>query len=308
MNPINTVGIVGGGLMGSGIAAQLAAGGRSVVVYDSDLNVRARVIQRCTGAFEELERAHAMDLAGKEVALSKISIASTFDELSTMDFVIEAVVEDLAVKHHLFSDLEAILRPGVVIASTTSGIPVSRLTEQLARPEDFLVAHFWNPPHIIRIVEVVPGPSTSSTSVDSCLTLLRSSDCDPVILNKSIPGFIGNRIQFAVLREALHMLDIGVADAETIDYVITQTVGRRYRWSGPLQSADAGGLKTFMSVSSQLWPELCSDDAPLAGLRRLVDSGDFGHATGKGIFTWDSERRERFEQARRRMLQDVIRD
>lgn len=308
MNSLNTVGVVGGGLMGSGIAAKLAAGGRRVVVHDSNASVRAGVTQRCTHVFEELGRAGMLDAVSKEAAMGRISVASTLDELSATDFVIEAVVEELSVKVDIFSDLEAILRPEVVIASTTSGIPLDRLTEQLARPENFLVAHFWNPPHIIRMVEVVPGIFTSSASVQSCLQLLRSSDCDPVVLKKSVPGFIGNRIQFAVLREALHMLDTGVADAETIDYVITQTVGRRYRWSGPLQSADVGGLKTFMSVSSQLWPELCADEEPLAGLQRLVDSGDFGYASGKGIFTWDDERRQRLEQTRLRMLQDIIKN
>lgn len=292
--------------MGSGIAAKLAAGGRSVVIHDRSSNVRAGVIRRCSDAFEELERVRILDTDGREAALGRISVASALDELAVADFVVEAVVEDLAIKVDLFSDLEAVVRSGVVIASTTSGIPLDKLSQQLARPESFLVAHFWNPPHIIRLVEVVPGISTSASSVEFCMELLRSSGCDPVLLKKSLPGFIGNRIQFAVLREALHMLDMGVADAETIDYVITETVGRRYRYSGPLQSADVGGLHTFASVSSHLWPELCSDEAPLESLRRLVDSGKLGYSSGEGIFTWDSERRLRFEKVRSRMLQDVI--
>jgi len=306
MTSLTMIGVVGGGLMGSGIAAKLAAGGQRVLIHDSNSNVRARVVHRCLNSLEELERAGVLDADSKEAALGRIRVASALDELAAADFVIEAVVEDLTVKVDLFSDLEAILRSGAVIASTTSGIPLDMLTKQLARPESFLVAHFWNPPHIIRLVEVVPGVSTSSSSVEFCLELLRSSGCDPVLLKKSVPGFIGNRIQFAVLREALHMLDMGVADAETIDYVITETVGRRYRYSGPLQSADVGGLHTFAAVSSHLWPELCSDEAPLAGLRRLVDCGELGYSSGKGIFTWDSERRQRLETVRLRMLQDVI--
>lgn len=305
MNSLTMVGVVGGGLMGSGIAAKLAAGGRHVLVYDRSSDVRGGVTLRCLQAFEELERAGILDQNGKEAALGRISVVSAIDELMPVRFVIEAIVEDLAAKVALFSDLEAVLVPEAVIASTTSGIPVDELTAQLARPHNFLVAHFWNPPHIIRLVEVVPGVSTSLSAVESCLELLRSSDCDPVVLKKSFPGFIGNRIQFAVLREALHMLDMGVADAETIDYVITQTVGRRYRHAGPLQSADVGGLRTFASVSAHLWPELCSDDAPLVCLRRLVDSGDLGYSSGQGIFTWDSERRKRLETVRLRMLHDV---
>jgi 3-hydroxybutyryl-CoA dehydrogenase len=175
----------------------------------------------------------------------------------------------------------------------------------MARPERFLVAHFWNPPHLVPLVEVVPGDSTQPAVVREVTQRLRDLACSPVVLNRAVPGFIGNRLQFAVLREALHLLREGVADAATIDMVMKQSIGRRYAHIGPLEGADIGGLHTFLSIAQNLWPQLAHDGEELALLRRLVERGDVGRRSGRGLYVWDGRREQWMRNTRLALLRQV---
>ena len=300
------VAVVGGGLMGCGIASLFALAGFDVLVYDSEAAVLERVKENCAAVFVELAVAKVITQSQVAAAEAKVHIASSLASLSEASLVFEAIVESVTAKQALYQALEDVLSPRSILASTTSSIVPEVLGEGLRRPSQFAVAHFWNPPHIIKLVEVVPSPETSAATLATLIDRLTAADCKPVLLRKSAPGFIGNRLQFAVLREALSMLRAGIADAETIDEVMKQSLGRRYRWIGPLEGADIGGLDTFLAIGSQLLPHLSSDAEGLEVLRALVDKKRGGRRDGHGIYLWDVDREVRLSESRLRMLTEAL--
>ena len=291
--------------MGCGIAAKIAAAGIDVLVYDSVPASAQRIHDACAEIFAEMKSGGVMSSDESAAAAAHLHVASHLGDLATTEIVIEAIFESLPAKRELYQRLEHVVSPQTIIASSTSGFTPVELFEGMRRGGRFLVAHFWNPPHLLPLVEVLSSELTASETVTATMRFLALCGCEPVQLHKAVPGFIGNRIQFAVLREALHLLRDGVADAETIDTVVTQTLGRRYRWSGPLEGADAGGLETFLSIATHLLPELAKGDDVLETLREHVGRGEKGRATGRGIYVWDAARNERLRNARARSMREV---
>ncbi|MCM5682731.1 3-hydroxyacyl-CoA dehydrogenase family protein [Schlegelella sp. S2-27] len=296
------VAVAGAGLMGCGIATRLAASGLAVTLYDSHAGSLDKAASRCAEVFEELVDGGAMTEGAASVALGRIALTPRLTGLQQATMVIEAVVEVLDVKHRLYALLEDTLAPHAVIASSTSGFTPDSLAGGMRHPERFLVAHFWNPPHLIPLVEVLACRQTRPSAVASTVSLLAQAGCEPVVLHKAVPGFIGNRFQFAVLREALHMLREGVADAATIDQVMKHSVGRRYRHLGPLEGADLGGLDTFLSIARHLMPQLAKSEDVLALLDEHVRHGRTGRASGEGFYTWNDEKLVWLRQVRLAML------
>jgi 3-hydroxybutyryl-CoA dehydrogenase len=300
------VAVAGAGLMGCGIASVFALAGFDVVVYDADPSALSHVKQNCHAVFLEMAVARVITSSQVAAAQARVRTATSLAELSGAALAIEAIVESAAAKQSLYSGLENVLAETAILASSTSGIVPETLSEGLRRPGRFLIAHFWNPPHIIPLVEVVPGPRTEQGTVVRVMDWLTAANCRPVLLSKAAPGFIGNRLQFAVLREALHMLQAGIADAETIDEVMKQSLGRRYRWIGPLEGADIGGLDTFLAIGSQLLPHLASNDDGLDVLRELVSEKRGGRRDGHGIYAWDVDREVRLSESRLQMLTEAL--
>ena len=297
-----TVAIAGAGLMGSGIASVFALAGFDVVIYDADGSTLGRAEQHCLGVFRELAAANSITSQQVTAARDRVRAVTSLAELGGAGFVIEAIIESAAAKQSLYCGLEEVVADTAIIASTTSGIVPETLSERMRLPDRFLIAHFWNPPHIVPLVEVVAGPKTQQGTVETVMSWLKAANCSPVLLSKPVPGFIGNRLQFALLREALFMLQSGIADAETIDEVMKQSLGRRYRWIGPLEGADIGGLDTFLAIGSQLMPHLANNDDGLDILRTLVGEKRGGRRQGRGIYEWDSRRESRLVEARLHML------
>jgi 3-hydroxybutyryl-CoA dehydrogenase len=285
-----TVGVAGGGLMGVGIATRFALAGHAVVVVESSAERGAGIPVVAAGILAELLDAGAIDAAARDGALARLRVAATLDALTGAALVIEAIPEVLAAKHALYAQLEAVLAPDAVIASNTSGFPPDALAEHMQRRARFLVAHFWNPPHAIPLVEVVPGSATDAAVVERSVRLLAGTKAEPVVLRAAIPGFIGNRLQFAVLREALHIVRSGAATPETVDAVMKACLGRRYSIMGPFESADLGGLHTLAGIGAHLMPALAKDEDVLELMRAHVDKGELGAASGQGFYTWDDER------------------
>ena len=296
------VGVAGGGLMGCGIAAKIAAAGFDVIVYDSAPEAGRRIYEACAATFGELESGCVMTSDDAAAAAARIRVAAHLGELATSEMVIEAIFESLPAKQEFYRALEEVVPPGTIIASSTSGFTPAALFQGVRRGERFVVAHFWNPPHLIPLVEVLGSEATAPATIAATMRMLSQCGCHPVQLHKAVPGFIGNRIQFAVLREALHLLREGVADAETIDTVVKETLGRRYRCSGPLEGADAGGLDTFLNIAMHLLPELAKGDDMLDTLREHVRRGEKGRAIGRGIYVWDATRNAKLREARVRLL------
>lgn len=296
------IAVAGAGLMGCGIAAKLAVSGLSVSLHDSHADSLDRAASRCAEVFEELVEGGAMTHGAAKDAFDRIKLVPQLKDLRDASTVIEAVVEVLDVKRTLYARLEDTLAPNAVIASSTSGFTPDSLASEMKHPQRFLVAHFWNPPHLIPLVEVLACKQTRPSAVAATMSLLSQAGCEPVLLHKAVPGFIGNRFQFAVLREALHMLREGVADAATIDQVMKHSVGRRYRYLGPLEGADLGGLDTFLSISRHLMPQLAKSEDVLALLDEHVRRGRRGRATGEGFYAWGAEKLAWLRQVRLAML------
>jgi 3-hydroxybutyryl-CoA dehydrogenase len=296
------IAVAGAGLMGCGIAARFAAAGYTVQIYDSAQPALHNVHLRCGAVFGELVEAGLLTEQESLAATARIRVVKSPADLCEAEVVFEAIIESLDAKQALFAQLEQHLAPAALIASSTSGFTPQALSRNMHSPQRFLVAHFWNPPHLVPLVEVVGTPATAESALARCVALLRSAGCEPVLLHKAVPGFIGNRFQFAVLREALHLLREGVADADTIDSVMKQSVGRRYAHIGPLEGADVGGLDTFLAIAGHLMPELAKDESVLDILRAHVQQGHRGRASGQGFHTWDEQREAWLREARRRIL------
>ena len=300
---ISETGIIGTGLMGSGIAAVFAAGGTRVQIYDSD----ASRLQNCRVQIgriaEELNAKGLLDTSPNHV-VQRVAVAQQLKELQTCQFIMEAIPEDLELKHQLYRQLEQEVPRGTILASNTSGLMPSRLIEYMEHPERFLVAHFWNPPHAIPLVEVVPSDKTGPVTVETVLTFLRRVGAEPVLISKELPGFIGNRLQYAVLREALAIVRSGAATPEAVDLVMKASLGRRYATVGPIETADLGGLDTFLSIASHLMPELAKDEEVLDLIRERVKAGKVGLRSGEGFYSWPEERAT---QVLARRNQDLLR-
>ncbi|MGU7785346.1 3-hydroxyacyl-CoA dehydrogenase family protein [Burkholderia sp. PU8-34] len=297
------VGVVGGGLMGIGIAVKFALAGQSVVIVETDKGRVDRMLAVAGEIVDELMDAGAITADVGRSALEALTVSPDLDALGRAALVIEAVPEILDVKRRLFERIEAIVDADSIIASNTSGYLPDRLSEGMRSKERFLIAHFWNPPHLIPLVEVVPGTATDRAVVEQLVACLSEIDAQPVVLNMAIPGFIGNRIQFAVLREALNIVRAGVATPEVVDTVVKASLGRRYNIVGPLEGADLGGLATFLSISQHLMPELAKDEDVLDLLRQHTDRGELGLSSGQGFYRWTDERLLAIRSARRRLLQ-----
>jgi 3-hydroxybutyryl-CoA dehydrogenase len=293
-----TVGIVGGGLMGAGIATKFALAGHEPLVLETSPQRRATIPAVIEGILQELQAAGAVGTAESAAALARISLIDGLPALASAPLVIEVIPEVLAAKQELYRQLEAVLAPDALLASNTSGFLPDALSAGLARPERFLITHFWNPPHAIPLVEIVPGARTAPAAVEQTVALLRAIGAEPVVLRKAVPGFIGNRLQFAVLREALHLVQTGVADPETIDTVMKASLGRRYAIAGPLESADLGGLETILKVGTHLLPAITADGSGLELLRAHISKGETGAASGQGFYQWTDERRAAMRQKR----------
>lgn len=299
---VSVAGVIGTGLMGVGIATQCALHGLRTIVHDVDAARLAGVSAKAQAVLDELIDAGRIDAPAREAALARIETSAQLDVMTQAQFVFEAVPEVLDLKHRLYAQLNDVLAPDAILASNTSGFEPDRLAQALRAPERFVIAHFWNPPHMILLVEVVPGSATTPEVTARTEALMSAIGMEPVVLAKSIAGFVGNRLQFAVLREALNIVRSGAASPEVVDRVMKASLGRRWSIVGPLESADMGGLDTFVDISSHLMPELAKDEDVIDLLREQVAAGRVGVRSGAGFYEWDEARLARVKAARRRLI------
>lgn len=296
------VGVIGTGLMGVGIATQSALHGHRTWVHDVDPTRLASVAPKAEAVLDELIDAGRIDVAAKRAALARIETHDRLETMAAAQFVIEAVPEVLELKHRLYASLAQLLADDAILASNTSGFPPDQLAGPLRAKERFLIAHFWNPPHMIPLVEVVPGTATDPRVTEQTVALMSAIGMEPVVLAKAIPGFVGNRLQFAVLREALNIVRSGAATPEVVDRVMKASLGRRWGFVGPFEGADLGGLDTFLDISSHLMPELAKDEGVLDVLRAQVEAGRVGVRSGAGFYDWDDAHLAKVKAGRKRVI------
>lgn len=280
--------------MGPGIAAAFIAAG-----YPTSLWARREEAARAGAETAERMRTSlvANDLAtGNDLV---VEATSALDEaLANVDVVVEAISEDLEAKQKLFESVERLVGPSVLLASTTSGLNMDQMSEHAVHPERFLIMHFWNPAHLIPLVEVLGGTRTPGEQVDSGCDLLRRIGKYPVKLQHYVPGFLGVRLQQAVVREAIALLEAGVASSEDIDAATRLSFGARFPVLGPLETTDLSGLDVIAAIHEYLLPDLDCSQSPQPALLDAIDKGNLGVKTGRGFYDW--ERRNPQELLERR--------
>src|ERR1700741_1965571 len=207
--------------------------------------------------------------------------------MQDVSFVFEAAPEKLPLKQQLFAELEALTRPDTILASNSSAIPSTRIGEKLKHRDRVVGTHFWNPPHLVPLVEVTQNEKTSDDTVRRTMALLRQAGRNPVHVKKDIPGFVGNRLQHALKREAIALVAAGVCDAETIDEVVKTGFGARMAVLGPMEQSDLVGLDLTLDISEVLVADLDRSAGPHRFLREKVAAGKLGMKTGEGFRKWE---------------------
>ncbi len=284
---IQTIAVLGNGLMGTGISAVFAMAGKTVTMIGRDAGRAEAALDVVGKQIDEFSTRGLITADAAREARGRVSSSADPADAGACDFVMEAVTEDLAIKTELFARLDAACPPDVVLASS-SGQPASTLTTKVKHAERVLAAHFWFPATLIPVVEVCPSPATAQAVTERTMALLREVGKEPVLMQRETPGMIGNRIQFAILREAWAMWAQGIASAEAIDTVVRQTLGRRLGVTGPIESAELGGLDTLHAFAVSLLPHLDAAPEPASQVTQLVESGARGFVNKQGIYDWSN--------------------
>jgi 3-hydroxybutyryl-CoA dehydrogenase len=262
------VAILGAGVMGRNIARVFLRAGLDVALYSrSDATLEAA---RTALAGEPTE------------ALGTTTVLA--DAVVDAGLVLESVPEDVSLKRRVLREVEDAAPERAVVASNTSSLPLEALASGLRRPERFLALHWFNPAHLVPLVEVVPAPATDPAVVRFSIELLERAGKRPLELRRTLPGFVANRLQYALVREALSLLEAGVADADSIDAALTDCLGPRWAVIGPLRATDLSGVEVAVAVAEQLYPHLSTATEPQAPLRELVARGELGARTGRGFY------------------------
>ena len=285
---IKNVGIIGAGLMGHGIAQVFGIKAYRVNLYDKDhemLESAPGRIRKNLQTFLELKLIEESDIEG---CLSNLNLCRDMSDLcSGVDVIVEAVSENLEVKQSVFSEMETLTSQQTILCTNTSGIRIGEISGHLQFKDRVIGTHFWNPPHAVPCVEVVKSEYTSNEVFQTIVDLMKKVGKKPVRVLKDVPGFIGNRLQLALFREALSLVERGIADPEDIDTVVRYSFGSRLPFVGPFETMDLAGHDIGYEVQKYLFPELCSDSKPSKVLKRMVDDGLLGVKTRKGFYEWN---------------------
>jgi 3-hydroxybutyryl-CoA dehydrogenase len=284
-NPPERVAVVGAGTMGSGIALCFARAGSAVALTARRATTLDAARARIDQSLEELSRAGAVEPATLPEIRARIATTTDLEEaVHGVDLVVESVVEDLAVKQDVLARAERAAPGRALIATDTSSIAIDDLATALSRPESFAGMHWFNPPELVALVEVVTGTRTAPAVAERLIDWTRALGKRPVHVRRDIAGFIANRIQYAVFREAFALVEAGVCGYADVDEVIRSGLGARWAAVGPFESLDLAGLDIYQAVASRLYPTLAVDTEPARSATALVAAGELGCKTGRGLY------------------------
>jgi 3-hydroxybutyryl-CoA dehydrogenase len=276
------IAVIGAGLMGHGVAQVFALAGHPVTLTDAHAPTLASAKERIA--------TNLQDLGDDASAVERVELCHDLAEtVREADFVVEAVREDLAVKQALFAEIERAARPDAVLASNTSVIPITAIMQGLERRERALGTHWWNPPYLVPLVEVIGTQWTAQAAIDWTIALHAAIGKTPVHVKKDVPGFVGNRLQHALWREAIALVEDGICDAETVDTVIKAAFGRRLAVLGPLENADLVGTDLTLAIHKTVLPAIDRRPGPSPYLEALVAQGKLGMKSGEGFRIWTAE-------------------
>lgn len=308
MSELNLVGVVGLGFLGRGIAACLLAHGMRVIAH-------VRSADSLRDAEEYIERAmhELVEHAGFPQSLpsewrERIEFVYDFPAFRNADFAIESIVEDVETKNQVFDELEHVVAPHVPIASNTSSLSVTLLAERRTHPERLLGMHWAEPAYATRFIELIRGEKTSDAAFQSAVGLAIRAGKEPSLVQKDVPAFVVNRIGYAMLREALHLLETGVADAETIDRSFRHAVGLWASFAGPLRWVDlSGGPALYGKTMNNVLPTLSNATSITDGMRQMMENDDKGVVNGRGFYQYSPEDAKLWEERFRHSVWQVRR-
>jgi 3-hydroxybutyryl-CoA dehydrogenase/5-formyl-3-hydroxy-2-methylpyridine 4-carboxylate dehydrogenase len=298
MTSYRSVAVLGTGTMGPGMGAVLARAGMEVALYDVSPAALERAKAAHVTAWEALDQLETPVVDGGSVRYA----SDLPDALAGAEFVIEAVPERLDLKQQVHAESERHIGPEVILASNTSGLPVTKIAATLTHPERVIGMHWSNPPHLIPMIEIIPGERTSEAARIGTAAIIEDIGYIPCLLRKEVPGFVENRILYAILRECLALVDAGIIDREALDLNVRWGIGYKLAVIPPLQLLDMAGLDIYASVAAYLNPDLSSASGVASTIRSLTAQGRLGIKTKGGIFDYTDEQIGRLREQRARQL------
>lgn len=296
------VAVIGGGTMGAGIAASFCAGGRTTYVVEPGAAQADALPEKVGTCLQQLD---APEFLGQLKIVSDVSDLPWHE----IGLVVEAVSESLDLKQKIFAQVEQLCRPDCVITSNSSSYPISEIGEGLNSQHRMAGLHYFMPAHLIPLVEIVCSVHTDPKIAKNLCDQIAALNKRPVLVKKDIPGFLANRIQHALMREAIYMVEQEIASPEDVDAAVQLSFGIRYIGAGPLLQKDMSGLDVQNSAAHRIYPDLCNATAPSPYMQQLVANGDLGVKTGKGFFSWTADQiakqKNRYENALMQALKIV---
>jgi 3-hydroxybutyryl-CoA dehydrogenase len=290
---IHNVAMIGAGTMGAGMSWCFAQAGYNVQLYDVSPQQLERACARIQAIQQLFVQEGLVAAQSAQAARERIVTATKLDEsLAGVQYVLEAAPEKLDLKQNLFRQMESLCPPDTILATNTSGLRITDIASVCQHPERVGGMHWANPAEIVPLVEVIRGERTSDHTVAVIYQVTEKLGKMPVVVNKDIPGFVSNRLQYAVLREALHLVETGVVSAQDVDRTLKCGVGFRYPWLGPLETADLGGLDVFHGICQYLFKDLSHMTTSPEFFDQIVQEGKLGIKTGQGFYDYRGVSRE----------------
>jgi 3-hydroxyacyl-CoA dehydrogenase len=298
------VGTIGLGLMGSSIATCLLAAGHQVTSVVKSLDEAVPARERVLGYLKEMQEEGLLPVSPAELAAHLI-ITDSLKDLSEMPVIIESVYEDAHTKKQIYAELEKYVQPGAIIGSNTSAIPVSILQAGLNHPERFLGIHWAEPAHITRFMEIICGDKTDLANAEKVKVLAEGWGKEPSVLRKDIRGFITNRIMYAMIREAFHLVEKGYATYEDVDRSLRNDLGAWITFAGPFRFMDLTGIQAYATVMEELFPELDNSAEVPVSMRKLVAAGAQGVRNAQGFYPYSEASAREWEKCFTRFSFDI---
>lgn len=304
---MNEVGIIGAGTMGHGIAQCFAVKGWQVRLYDTRPETLKTAPDRIRANLNVFVEAGIIDPDTARAAAERVILCDTLALAAQgPELIIETISEELDLKRKLFTELEGLVPPETIFCTNTSAISITSICRYLKHRERALGTHFWNPPHVLPCVEIIKSQYTSEDVFEKVVSIIAAIGKEPVRVHKDVPGFLGNRMQHALQREAMSIVEQGIASPEEVDRVVKFGFGLRLALMGPLERADLGGLDITYKVQKYLLPHLCNEIEPSALLAEKVAEGHLGAKSGQGYYPWPPEKTAETIRTRDRLLLDLI--
>lgn len=305
MSNIENISVVGAGLMGHGISQVFALKGFPVTLMDLNDDLLKSAIKNIRSNLSVMADHNIVTRHDIEKIISRIKTTTDISlAASGADFIVEAVSEKLDLKQNLFRKLDSLCRSETILATNTSVISITEIASKSIFRDRIVGTHFWNPPYLIPLVEVVRGRDTSDETMEQTFTLLQTAGKHPVRVNKDVPGFVGNRLQHALWREAVSIIENGIADARTVDECIRFGFGMRLPILGPVENADMVGTDLTLAIHDYILKHLENSPEPSPLLKKLVENGDFGFKSGRGFMNWP---KKKAEESRKRLQEYLLR-